>query len=275
MGRDDAIAGLRGALNRLARLATGIVLLFDAPAAAAPQPLADPAPGAIEPCAPIPIVARPDAPATAPGAPPAMRRPRDFPNLCRYRDDNAAILRAGRHAKVVFLGDSITEFWQSAQPDLFDDKVVDRGISGQTTPQMLLRFYADVVALHPRVVHIMAGTNDIAGNTGPMTDDQIFDNIRAMLDIAAVNHIRVVLGSITPATANSRNRPPARILALNARLRELARQRGAIFVDYYTPLSDGRNNIRAAFTHDGLHPNRDGYAVMRPLTERALAQALR
>lgn len=249
-----AIGRLRGPLHRLAALATGVLLLLDGSAAAAQQ-------------------APPDAPHARPGEP--CGGSQDWPYLCRYRDQNAAILRSGVRPQVVFLGDSITEYWRLAQPDLFGDKIVDRGISGQTTPQILLRFYADVVALHPRVVHIMAGTNDIAGNTGPMSDDQIFDNIRAMLDIAAANHIKVVLASITPAAAGDANHPAARILAINARLRQLAAHRGAIFVDYHTPMSDERHGISRGLADDGLHPNRDGYAVMRPLAERALAEALR
>lgn len=286
----------RSLLRRLAGLASGAVLLLDGSSTTAQRSLSAADGGA---CA--------DAPATdqqglaqlieriiVPGksgdlaglaptmkaklgawqAAQAKRRTRDWPDLCRYRDENAAIVHSGKRPDVVFLGDSITEFWRFAQPDLFGGKVVDRGISGQTTPQILLRFYADVVALHPRAVHIMAGTNDIAGNTGPASDDQIFDNIRAMLDIAGVNNIRVVLASITPAT-NGPARPASRILALNARLRALAVQRGAIYVDYHAALSDGHDGMRAALANDGLHPNRDGYAVMRPLTERALAEALR
>lgn len=249
-----AVARLRTPLRRLAGLATGLLLLLDGSAAAAQQ-------------------ATPDAARTRPGQP--CGGSQDWPYLCRYRDENAAIQRSGVRPQVVFLGDSITEFWRQAQPDMFGDKVVDRGISGQTTPQILLRFYADVVALHPRAVHIMAGTNDIAGNTGPTSDDQIFDNIRAMLDIAAANHIKVVLASITPAAAGDAAHPASRILALNARLRQLARERGAIFVDYHTPMSDERGGIRPALANDGLHPNREGYAAMRPLAERALAQALR
>lgn len=285
-------------LRRLAGLATSLALLSGGSASAA-QPARPTQPVADDACAdaPVvdeqglaPIVERLVAPAkgfSLAGIAPAVmakfgawqaaqakHEKQDWPNLCRYRDQNATILRGGAHPDVVFLGDSITEFWRFAQPDMFGDRIVDRGISGQTTPQILLRFYADVVALHPRVVHIMAGTNDIAGNTGPTTDDQIFDNIRAMVDIAGVNHIKVVLASITPAT-NGPARPAARILALNARLRELARQRGAIYVDYHAALGDGRDGIKATLANDGLHPNRDGYAVMRPLSEQALAEALR
>jgi len=298
--RATPIARLRTSLRRLSGLATGMVLLVDGSATAAQQAVPDTASTPDQgPCATAPIV---DAQELAPiieriivpakgfslaGIAPALmakfgtlqaaqakHQARDWPNLCRYREQNAAVRRGGVRPDVVFLGDSITEFWGYAQPDLFGDRLVDRGISGQTTPQILLRFYADVVALHPRAVHIMAGTNDIAGNTGPTSNDAIFDNIRAMVDIAGVNHIKVVLASITPA-ADGPARPAARIRALNARLRELARQRGAIFVDYYPALSDGQNGIKPALANDGLHPNRDGYAVMRPLTERALAEALR
>ena len=205
----------------------------------------------------------------------AKQQVRDWPNLCKYRAENSAVLKRGIRPQVVFLGDSITEFWKRADPALFNDTVLDRGISGQTTPQILLRFYPDVVALHPRVVHILAGTNDIAANTGAESDDTIVDNIRAMIDLAKANGIKVVLASITPTGAANRDRPGERIAALNVRLRALAAERGAIFVDYYPKLTKEPGILDPALANDGLHPNRAGYAVMRPLTDAALARARR
>lgn len=205
----------------------------------------------------------------------AKQQVHDWPNLCKYRAENAAVLKRGVRPQVIFLGDSITEFWKLADPGLFSDTVLDRGISGQTTPQILLRFYPDVIALHPRVVHILAGTNDIAASTGPETDDTIVANIRAMLDLARATGIKVVLASITPTSAANRERPGARIAALNVRLRALAAERGAVFVDYYAKLTKESGILDPALANDGLHPNRAGYAVMRPLTDAALARARR
>ena len=204
------------------------------------------------------------------------RQAKDWPNLCRYAAENAAVLASGIRPRVIFLGDSITENWKLGDPLLFGLQSLDRGIGGQTTPQILLRFYQDVVALRPRVVHIMAGTNDISGNTGPTTDQTIVDNIRAMIDIAKANNIRVVLASITPSRgffAKPGLDPSARISAVNQQLVRLAAERRVTWVDYYPALVDGADGFNAALANDGLHPNRDGYAVMRPLTEQAIARA--
>src|SRR5579863_7055416 len=156
---------------------------------------------------------------------------KDWPNLCRYRDQNEAVAHSATHPRVIFLGDSITEFWQVAQPDYFTDQVLDRGISGQTTPQILLRFYQDVVALHPLVVHIMAGTNDVAANTGLESDETILNNIRSMIDLAQSNHIRVVLASIPPTKAMNWRpnvKPAERIQRLNRQLRAIAAGRHVV-----------------------------------------------
>lgn len=205
-----------------------------------------------------------------------VRRQRDWSGLCRYRTANAAIMTA--HAPdVVFLGDSITENWGYADPGLFTDKVVDRGISGQTSSQILLRFYPDVIALRPKVVHIMAGTNDILHDAGPVGDDDIINNIRAMIDLAHANRIRVVLASIPPISVRSWQpalKPAPRLIGLNQRLKALAAARGIGFVDYFTALKDPDNGLRAALGNDGVHPNRAGYAAMRPLTERAISDAM-
>lgn len=201
----------------------------------------------------------------------------DWGFLCRYAQENRD-LAAGQRPRVVLFGDSITENWKARDPALFSDGIVDRGISGQTTPQMLLRFYQDVIALRPRVVHIMAGTNDIAGNTGPTSDAQFRDNIRAMVDLAHVHGITVMLASIPPAAVFSWRpelRPAARIRAWNDWLRSYAKSEQLIFVDYYPALADAAGAMRPAFTTDGAHPTRAGYQPMDVLFRRGLAEAER
>lgn len=206
----------------------------------------------------------------------AERQAKDWPNLCRYAAENAAVLASGTRPRVVFLGDSITENWKLADPALFGVATLDRGISGQTTPQILLRMMADVIALRPRVVHIMAGTNDISGNTGLAGTRTIVDNLRAMIQLAKANRIEVVLASVTPSSGFSMRagfNPAARIADLNRRLRQLAADERVVYADYYPLLADDRGGMRAGLANDGLHPNRAGYAVMKPLTERAITMA--
>lgn len=206
----------------------------------------------------------------------AERQAKDWPWLCRYVVANAEVLRSGPRPKVIFIGDSITENWKLGDPTLFSDMVLDRGIGGQTTPQVLLRFYQDVVSLHPQIVHIMAGTNDISSNTGPSTDTAIVNNIRAMIDIAKANKIRVVLASITPSNAfiaRPGTDPSRRIVAVNRELRKLAEESQVTFVDYFPALADNAGGLIAELGNDGLHPNQDGYAKMRPLTDEAISQA--
>jgi lysophospholipase L1-like esterase len=205
------------------------------------------------------------------------RAAQDWAALCKYKADNAEQLSRGA-PRVIFLGDSITEFWRSADPAFFSDQALDRGISGQTSSQLLLRFPADVVALHPVVVHLMVGTNDVAQNTGPISDANILGNIRAMVDLAHANRIRVVLASIPPARVfgwRSTIQPAERIARLNQQLRALAAERKLVFVDYYTALKDAEGGMRAELSNDGVHPNRNGYALMRPLAEQAIARAQR
>ena len=202
------------------------------------------------------------------------RQVSDWPYLCRYAAENAQVLASGIRPRVIFLGDSITENWKHGDPSLFSTSVLDRGIGGQTTPQILLRFYQDVAALRPRAVHIMAGINDIMGNTGPSSDATIVNNIRAMIDVAKAHRIRVVLAAITPSktfVARPNFDLVPRITAVNRLLADLAREQHVGFVDYAPVLANAEGGMKDALCNDGLHPNRDGYAVMRPLTEQAIA----
>jgi len=201
----------------------------------------------------------------------------DWAQLCRYRVENAALRRA-TGPRVVFMGDSITEYWKPAHPEFFADNYIDRGVSGQTTTQMLVRFRQDVIALKPAVVHILGGTNDIARNSGPTTLDAIKNNILSMVDLALANDIRVVLGSVPPAGSfpwrPSILEPAQHIVEFNEWLRRLARERKLFYVDYYEPLADESDAMKQTFSNDGVHPNRDGYSVMEPLARRAIEQAL-
>jgi lysophospholipase L1-like esterase len=194
----------------------------------------------------------------------------DWAGLCRYRADNHALLRSALTPQVVFIGDSITENWVLADPNFFNNGIVGRGISGQTTPQMLVRFRADVVALRPKLVHIMAGTNDVAGNTGPTTAQDYKNNIMSMVEIAAANGIDVVLGSIPPAGQFSWRPgldPVPRIKELNDWLRSYAATRRIEFIDYHSVLGGPAGELKPDLGNDGVHPNRSGYAQMRKLVE--------
>ncbi|MEO8465722.1 MAG: GDSL-type esterase/lipase family protein [Gammaproteobacteria bacterium] len=205
------------------------------------------------------------------------QRARDWPSLCRYKAANAA-LAGGARPRAVLMGDSITDNWTRGDTALFTNgMVVGRGIGGQTSPQMLARFRQDVVALRPRVVHIMAGTNDIAGNTGPATVADYQSNVLAMIDLARTNDIAVVLAGIPPSRKlfwRDNLDPRPLIRELNAWLRGVAFDHGFVFVDYATVLADAEGGLRTDLSNDGVHPNRVGYARMRPLAEGAIAEAL-
>jgi lysophospholipase L1-like esterase len=214
---------------------------------------------------------------------------RDWPNLGRYADANAALAAPAKFdLRVVFMGDSITDAWVSPEyGGFFPGKpYVDRGISGQTTPQMLIRFRPDVLALRPKVVVILAGTNDIAGNTGPMTLEQIEANLASMSELAKTNKIRVVLASVLPVSNYGHdrqgnpqdmriNRPPDKILALNAWIKNYARENGDTYLDYFSAMVDEQGMLQRELSQDGLHPNAKGYAVMSPLAEEAIRRALK
>jgi lysophospholipase L1-like esterase len=196
---------------------------------------------------------------------------RDWPDLCRYRAANAALTV---HPRVVLMGDSITDFWRQGDPALFEGGIVDRGISGQTSSQMLVRFWPDVIALQPRIVQILAGTNDIAGNTGPTTEQDYEDDIRAMVELAQAHHLRVLLGSIPPAVSfwwtPHPYRPAQEIRRLNVWLRRYAHASGAQFVDYYAHLATPAGAFRRELSNDGVHPNEAGYKVMTHLLRTAI-----
>jgi lysophospholipase L1-like esterase len=200
---------------------------------------------------------------------------RDWPALCRFSADNARLIAASVKPSLVFMGDSITENWLLGDPALFNDNSVNRGIGGQTTPQMLLRFRADVVALRPSTVHILAGTNDVAGNTGPTTVNDFKNNIMSMVELAKANGIKVLLGSIPPAATFSWQPaidPVPRIRELNAWLREYAAAQNLQYIDYYAALAGPAGELRSELGNDGVHPNRDGYAIMKRLLDQALVQ---
>jgi lysophospholipase L1-like esterase len=181
--------------------------------------------------------------------------------------------------RVVFMGNSITEGFAPYFARLFPGKpYVGRGISGQTTPQMLVRFRQDVIALKPAVVVILAGTNDIAGNTGPSTLEMIEDNIASMTELAQANGIRVVLSSVLPVFDYPWKpglEPAPKIVALNRWIKGYAERRRAVYLDYHGAMADERQGMRKEFAEDGVHPNEAGYRLMAPLAEQAIAEALK
>ncbi len=205
----------------------------------------------------------------------------DFGELSRYRDANASLKPplAGEN-RVVFFGDSITDMWKLA--DSFPGKpYINRGIGGQTTPQMLVRFRQDVIDLQPKVVVILAGTNDIAGNTGPMTLAQIEANYASLAELASAHQIKVVFSSVLPVhnyTPQSQEmyeqRSPAKILELNRWLKSYCAAHGCIYLDYFSAMVDDQGLLRKDLAEDGLHPNAAGYKIMAPLAEAAIQQAL-
>ena len=204
----------------------------------------------------------------------------DWAELQRYRAENATLpTPAPGEDRVVFMGDSITEDWASFFPTLFPGKpYVGRGISGQTTPQMLVRFRQDVIALEPKIVIILAGTNDIAGNTGPSTLEMIEDNLVSMVELAQANGIGVVLSSVLPVYDYPWQpglEPAPKIVALNAWLKDYAAQHDVVYVDYHSALADERQGFRQELSEDGVHPNEAGFRIMAPLAEGAIAEALR
>ena len=211
-----------------------------------------------------------------PNTAPALQPPRlltDWAWLGRYRQANAELTASGAKVDAVFLGDSITEGWAGTDPAFFAKGNVGRGISAQTTPQLLVRLHADVIALKPRVVHIMAGTNDIAGNTGPMSPEDSKNNIMAMCEIARAHGIRIVLGSVPPASKywwRPELEPKPLAIALNEWMRAYAREIAAAYADYAAALTDADGNVQLSLAKDEVHPTAEGYAAMRPIAEAAI-----
>lgn len=206
--------------------------------------------------------------------------PGDWANLARYRTANDSVgPRAPGEDRVVFIGDSITDSWAPFFPTLFPGRhYIGRGISGQTTPQILLRFRQDVVALKPKAVVILAGVNDIAGNTGPSSLGMIEDNLASMNEIARANGIRVVLSSVLPARQFSWKKdvePAPKIIELNAWIRRYAARVGAVYLDYHSVMADDRGGLKPALAKDSVHPNFAGYSTMAKLAEKAIQRALR
>lgn len=208
----------------------------------------------------------------------ADQKSKDWPNVCRYRAANADLMKLpDSERRVVFMGDSITQNWAFADPVYFTHGTVNRGISGQTTPQMLARFRSDVIALRPRVVHILAGVNDIAGNTGPVTLDDIKGNLASMIEIAQANNVRVVLSTVLPAGSFSWSpdtKPAPAIDKLNAWIRTYAAEKRLVLADYYPALALPDGSMRPEFSLDGVHPNKAGYRAMAPITDAAIKAAL-
>lgn len=214
---------------------------------------------------------------------------KDWPNLTRYREANTKVTPPEKNeSRVVFMGDSITDIW--AMPHMADvffpgKPYIGRGIGGQTTPQMLIRFRPDVIALKPKVVVILAGTNDIAGNTGPMTLEEIEANLASMSELASAHQIKVVLSSVLPVYDGGHNgqgkevvmtdrRPPEKILALNSWIKKYCAENRLIYLDYFSAMVDDKGFLKRELSEDGLHPNKAGYEIMGPLAEKAIAVAL-
>jgi lysophospholipase L1-like esterase len=218
----------------------------------------------------------------------AETRLKDWPQLARYHEDNTKVgMPAKDDRRVVFMGDSITDSWDSPNMGGFfpGKPYVNRGISGQTTPQMLIRFRPDVIDLKPRVVVILAGTNDLAGNTGPTTLEAIEANLISMAELARANGIRVVFASLLPVSdyelrdgkpiIQTVRRPPEKIKLLNSWMKDYAAKNHLIYLDYFSAMVDEKGFFKDELSNDGLHPNAQGYAVMNPLAEAAIQSSLK
>ncbi|RUA07457.1 MAG: acylhydrolase [Flavobacteriia bacterium] len=203
----------------------------------------------------------------------------DWAQLKFYQKKNALLdLPKPGEKRVVFYGNSITQHWEEVSPDFFPENgYIDRGISGQTTPQMLIRFRQDVIDLKPAVMVLLAGTNDLAGNTGPSTLKMITDNIFSMAELAQVHQIKVILSSILPVYDYPWKKgvyPSQKIEELNKTIKNYCKKHKLIYLDYYTPMVDQRKGLKKDLSEDGVHPNKKGYQVMEPLVKKAIAKAL-
>ncbi|SFN49551.1 Lysophospholipase L1 [Salegentibacter flavus] len=207
------------------------------------------------------------------------RMEQDWPNLQKYQNENQKIKDSGKKPIAVFMGNSITEGWVNTNPNFFrKNNFTGRGIGGQTTPQMLIRFTPDVIDLDPEVVVILAGTNDIAGNTGASSVKMITDNIKAMAQLAEANGIKVVLSSILPVYDYPWKpgiKPVEKIAEVNKWMKNYARENNHIYLDYFPVLADEKKGMKAEYAEDGVHPTKKGYAVMEPLVLEAIKKALK
>jgi lysophospholipase L1-like esterase len=199
----------------------------------------------------------------------------DWANLNKYKNENTLLAPpASGEKRIVYFGDSITEGWGTVYPDFYIGKnYINRGINGQTTPQMLLRFRTDVIELKPKIVVILAGTNDIAGNTGPTTLEMILGNLISMCELAKANDIKVILCSVLPAYDypwKSGLEPAHKIEALNKMIMRYANANNITYVDYYSAMVDERKGLKSIYSQDGVHPNKEGYRVMGPIVEITL-----
>ena len=205
--------------------------------------------------------------------------PMDWPNFKQFEELNTKLPKMKKNKnRVVFMGNSITIGWLQTNPNFFKDKdYVNRGISGQTTPQMLVRFRADVVDINADVVVILAGTNDIAGNTGPVTLKMIANNLKSMTEIAQANGIKVILCSVLPAYDypwSPGKKPNIKIPKLNSMIEDFAKESGAFYLDYFKALNDGNNGIIKEYSYDGVHLTAKGYHLLEPMLEKALYKVL-
>ncbi len=201
----------------------------------------------------------------------------DWANLKRYQAENAELATPAKdESRVVFMGNSITQGWKESRPDFFkNNPYICRGISGQTTPQMLVRFRQDVIALQPKTVVILAGTNDIAGNTGPSTLEMIMDNLSSMAEIAKANKIKVVLCSVLPAYDYPWRKgmePNVKIPKLNEMIKSYCKKNGFVYLDYFTAMADERNGMKAELTTDGVHVTPKGYEVMEEMVQKVIGK---
>ncbi len=203
----------------------------------------------------------------------------DWANLNRFKQENTEVgLPKTNEDRVVFMGNSITQGWGEQVPEFFNNpNYINRGIGGQTTPQMLLRFRQDVLNLYPKVVVILAGTNDIAGNTGPSTLEMIENNLYSMAELANAHNVEVVLCSVLPVFDypwRTGLEPAEKIIELNRRIKNYANTNGFVYADYFTPMVDEKNGLKKEYSNDGVHPTRVGYEIMAPIAEKAIARAL-
>lgn len=204
----------------------------------------------------------------------------DWANLKRYQEENASLTAPSKTEKrVVFIGNSITQGWKEAHPNFFSENpYLNRGISGQTTPQMLVRFCQDVIALQPNVVVILAGTNDIAGNTGPSTLEMIIDNLSSMAELAHANGIRVVMCSVLPAYDYPWKKglePNIKIPKLNKMIKAYCSKKGFLYLDYFSAMANEQNGMIAEYTSDGVHCTAKGYEIMESMVQPAIGKVLK